>query len=368
MEIKGIGTPRKKLFRFENMWLSHLDFIDNIEKWWAKDLQIQGSSMFLLHKRLKHIKQKLKEWNQKEFGNIFTSKKIVEIKILELNQALIKNGFDKDTNDQAEKYHQEWERLCKQEGFFWKQKSRVLWLKEGEHNTKFFHRSTIVNITHNGISLIKDENGQIHQAREEIEAVLVKHFQDIAKENFSGREPFIKNLIKHIPKLVSREDNYNLNRPIIENEISEFLKKCKMARYQDNAQASKRYRPIALCNFVYKIISKVVANRLKSLLPTLIFGEQTGYVEGRQILDNIIQAHEVIHLLTCNKREGMIMQLDIAKAYDKVNWTYIKKVLIAFGFDHNWVRWVMALVTSSSFSILVNGSPSEIFLPSRGLR
>eukprot|EP00253_Pinus_taeda_P022226 PITA_22226 len=64
----------------------------------------------------------------------------------------------------------------------------------------------------------------------------------------------------------------------------------------------------------------------------------------------------------------MIMQLDIAKEYDKVNWKYIKKVLTAFGFDHNWVRWVMALVTSSSVSILVNGSPSEIFLPSRGLR
>lgn len=62
------------------------------------------------------------------------------------------------------------------------------------------------------------------------------------------------------------------------------------------------------------------------------------------------------------------MQLDIAKAYDKVNWSYIKKVLIAFGFDHNWVRWVMTLVISSSFSILVNGSPSEVFIPSRGLR
>eukprot|EP00253_Pinus_taeda_P019331 PITA_19331 len=64
----------------------------------------------------------------------------------------------------------------------------------------------------------------------------------------------------------------------------------------------------------------------------------------------------------------MVMQLDIAKDYDKVNWTYIKKVLSAFGFDHNWIRWVVALVTSASFSILVNGSPSDIFLPSRGLR
>ncbi len=62
------------------------------------------------------------------------------------------------------------------------------------------------------------------------------------------------------------------------------------------------------------------------------------------------------------------MQLDIGKDYDKVNWVYLKKILIAFGFDHIWVRWVMALVISSSFSILVNGSPSNIFIPSRGLR
>ena len=185
MEIKGIGTPRNKPFRFENIWLSHPDFISNIGKWWAKNLQIQGSSMFLLHKRLKHIEQKLKEWNQKEFGNIFTSKKTVENKILELNQALIKNGFDKGKNDQAEKYHQEWETFCKQEEIFWKQKSKVLWLKDRERNTKFFHRSTIANKTHNRISSIKDENGQILQSHEEIDAVLVKHFRDIAKENFS---------------------------------------------------------------------------------------------------------------------------------------------------------------------------------------
>lgn len=63
----------------------------------------------------------------------------------------------------------------------------------------------------------------------------------------------------------------------------------------------------------------------------------------------------------------MIIQLDIAKAYDKVNWTYIKKVLPTFGFDHNWIKWVMALVTSTNFSILVNGLPIEIFTPTRGL-
>jgi len=114
--------------------------------------------------------------------------------------------------------------LCKQEEIFWKQKSRVQWLKEGERNTKFFHRSTIANRTHNRISSIKDKDGYIHQSHEETDAVSVKQFHDISKENLSGREPFIKDLIKHIPKMVSREDNYNLNRPIIEKEVSEGLK------------------------------------------------------------------------------------------------------------------------------------------------
>ena len=80
-----------------------------------------------------------------------------------------------------------------------------------------------------------------------------------------------------------------------------------------------RFRPIALCNVVYKIISKVIANRHKPLLPTLVSEEKTGYVEGRQILNNIIQAHEVVHSLKNNKQAGMIIQLDLAKAYDKLS-------------------------------------------------
>ena len=64
----------------------------------------------------------------------------------------------------------------------------------------------------------------------------------------------------------------------------------------------------------------------------------------------------------------MIIQLDLAKAYEKLSWLYIKEVLIAYGFDQNWIRWVMALVTSASFSILLNGSPSRSFRSSRGLR
>eukprot|EP00253_Pinus_taeda_P024711 PITA_24711 len=379
-----MGILRNRAFRLENIWLSHLDFFNNIKEWWSEDLQIKGTRMFLLHKRLKHIKLRLNDWNRNDFGNIFVEKNSVENKMKVLNQALIKNGVDRVKSNQVDKYHQEWDNLCKQEEIFWRQKSRVQWLKEGERNTKFFHRSTMANRTHNRISSIKNEEGNLLTSHENIEDVLVHRFRSITQENNSDREQSINEITKNIPKMVSEEDNFNLNRLVSEKEdILNVVKDSKLNRTilkvlntsfislipkQDIAQTLDKFRPIALCNVVYKIISKVVANRLKPLLPTLVSGEQSGYVEGRQILDNIIQAQEVVHSLSSKRQAGMIMQLDIAKAYDKVNWTYMKRVLIAFGFDHNWVWWVMALVTSSSFSILVNGSPSKIFCPSRGLR
>eukprot|EP00253_Pinus_taeda_P021995 PITA_21995 len=117
-----------------------------------------------------------------------------------------------------------------------------------------------------------------------------------------------------------------------------------------------------------EVISKVIANRLKLLLPQLISLEQSGYVEGRQILDGIILTHEIIHSLKQTRKPGMILKLDLSKAFDKLSWTYIQKILNAFGFSHMWVRWIMGLLSSSFFSILVNGYPSQPFRPSRGIR
>lgn len=142
---------------------------------------------------------------------------------------------------------------------------------------------------------------------------------------------------QYIPKMLSREDNYNLNRPVIEEELEEVItemhngkapgpdgfnvdlfktcwrivkhdilevvedsRTCKkvlralnesfiaLIPKHEKATSLERFRPITLCNVVYKIISKVIANRLKPLLPTLMSEEQTSYVEGKQILDNII--------------------------------------------------------------------------------
>lgn len=116
------------------------------------------------------------------------------------------------------------------------------------------------------------------------------------------------------------------------------------------------------------MISKVISNRLKPLLPLLISPEQSGYIEGRQILDGIILIHEIIHSLKHSKQAGMIFKIDLSKAFDKLSWTYIQKMLTAFGFPPMWVRWILSLISTTLFSILINGIPSQPFSPSRGIR
>jgi len=81
LEASFIGTPRNRPFKFENIWLTHPDFLMLFIKWWTEDTQFQGTKMFLLHQRLKHVKHKLKDWNKNEFGNIFEAKKAVERKL-----------------------------------------------------------------------------------------------------------------------------------------------------------------------------------------------------------------------------------------------------------------------------------------------
>eukprot|EP00253_Pinus_taeda_P031279 PITA_31279 len=151
-----------------------------------------------------------------------------------------------------------------------------------------------------------------------MESVLVQYFCNTAKEPLEDRSRFIGHFTQHIPQLVTIEDNHNLNRPVLEEEVVEDSGRSKrvlkalnasfiaLMLKQENAMTPDGFQPIALCNVLYKIIYKVIANRLKPTLPSLISEEKTGYVEGRQILNNIIQAHEVVHSLKGSKQAGMI--------------------------------------------------------------
>lgn len=127
------------------------------------------------------------------------------------------------------------------------------------------------------------------------------------------------------------------------------------------------FRPISLCNTVYKILSKVMINRMKPLMDSIISEEQIGFVPGRSILDGVIVAQEVINTLQSTNRPGMIIKLDILKARDNVDWRFLCKIMQAFGFAKQWINWVYECISTPKFSILINGKPPGFFSSSRGI-
>jgi hypothetical protein len=132
-----------------------------------------------------------------------------------------------------------------------------------------------------------------------------------------------------------------------------------------------QFRPISLCNVIYKIASKVAANRLKKILPEIISEEQSAFVPGRLITDNIITAYECLHFMKRNKakkNQFCALKLDMRKAYDRVEWSYLKAIMLKLGFSEMWVALIMRLVSTASFSVLFNGAPQEEFYPTRGIR
>jgi len=131
--------------------------------------------MFTLHCRLKHIKGRLKESKKKKFGNIFEAKGEVEKKLKEINQILIIEGYTDERKEIVDSLQQEWDNRRMQEEILWRQKSRVQWIKEGERNTKFFHRSTIAQRKNNRIVKLIDQHGIYRNTHEEMEKVLLQH-------------------------------------------------------------------------------------------------------------------------------------------------------------------------------------------------
>ena len=130
------------------------------------------------------------------------------------------------------------------------------------------------------------------------------------------------------------------------------------------------FRPISLCNTVYKTISKLLVNRLKPILDKIISPSQSAFILGRWIAENQLIVHELLHSFKKRKVKGgfMALKLDLQKAYDRLNWNFLQTVLNNFGFHDTFVNWVMQCVTTISFSVLINGGKSKHFTPTRGLR
>ncbi|KAB2606222.1 hypothetical protein D8674_005939 [Pyrus ussuriensis x Pyrus communis] len=138
-----------------------------------------------------------------------------------------------------------------------------------------------------------------------------------------------------------------------------------------NLESIFQFRPISLCNYSYKILAKLLATRLRPMLPNLISPMQNAFVGGRQIHDNIGIAHEVFHFLKLRKTRcnyELALKLDMHKAYDRVQWDFLNVVMEKLGFCPRWCRLIIRCISSVNFAMLLNGKPGNKSSPSQGLR
>uniref|UniRef100_A0A803PAB5 Reverse transcriptase domain-containing protein n=1 Tax=Cannabis sativa TaxID=3483 RepID=A0A803PAB5_CANSA len=130
------------------------------------------------------------------------------------------------------------------------------------------------------------------------------------------------------------------------------------------------YRPIALCNVAYKVMSKIIETRLRVLLHKFISPNQATFVKGRHIIENTMIAREIVHSMNRKKGKGgfMLIELDLEKAYEKMEWEFINSVLLKLGFSSPFTMWIRACILVDEIKLLLNCSIVGKFNSEQGLR
>lgn len=130
------------------------------------------------------------------------------------------------------------------------------------------------------------------------------------------------------------------------------------------------YRPISLCNVAYKIVTKILANHLKNIVASLVDNEQCGFIPGRSPIDNIIAIHEMVHSIHQDKTipPRMLIKVNIEKAYGTLHWDVILANLAKMQFPSIWISYIKTYLSAISFSLIINGTPTYWFQPTRGVK
>jgi hypothetical protein len=323
-------------FRFSPLWKKKSGFAETVRL--ALSTSVTGSPNFVWEQKLKITKKSLKEWRKLLENNPNTQRKELVQQLGKLQNEMetkdiAKTDLEKEQATQCKTY-----RSFRNEEEYWRLKSRSLWLEVSDRNTSYFHHQFKARLSRNHISKITTNDGKLCKGIDQIKVVVVSHFHHLYSKEKDDNEEGNKEFLKNILTLVTKEDNTALLSPTNEEEISKiiwsmdpdkapgpdgftihfyricwniiksdlirmikgFLQKEKLGgstnstflaliSKETNPASFDRFRPISLCNASYKIIAKLLVNRIKPLLGKLLSDSQEGFVKGRHILDNVIQ-------------------------------------------------------------------------------
>lgn len=293
------------------------------------------------------------------------------------------------------------------------------WAKEGDRNTRFFHAKALKRRKNNTITGLQDSAGMWKDKVEEVEGIILEYFGALFQTS-SPDPTIIDEILEAVVPRITPEMNLRLTAPFSSVEVNHALSQLsplkspgpdglpavffhkfwqilgsdvfsRVLNFLNNRHLPRllhytfvvlipkissptritEFRPISLCNVVYKIGSKMIANRLKPFLDTIISPTQSAFVPRRLITDNVLVAFEVNHYLKCRTRgktQYMALKLDVSKAYDRIEWIFLRRMLLKLGFADTFVELIMLCVSSISYSFLLNGKQFGALQPARGLR